>query len=93
MVTPDILPGTMMTTFETLPGTMIAITIKRALFEPTMIVAAVFSDFSIEVMARIEAWPMETMTRQITFMMRVFIGMNITVTVVVLLVDVRIFKP
>jgi hypothetical protein len=45
------------------------------------------------VMARIEAWPMETMTRQITFVIRVFIGVNITVTVVVLLVDVRIFKP
>jgi hypothetical protein len=62
MVTLDILPGTMMTTIETLPGTAKAITIKRALFEPAMMVTAVFSDCSIEVMARIEVRSVETMT-------------------------------
>jgi hypothetical protein len=63
MVTPDILSGTVMTTIETLPGTAMAITIKRALFEPVMMVAAVFSDCTAEVIARIKVWSMETMTR------------------------------
>lgn len=93
MVTPDILPVTMMTTFETLPGTMIAITVKRALFETVMIVAAVFSDSSIEVIAWSDVWSMETMTLRITFVSRVFVGVNFAVTVVVILVDVRISKP
>jgi len=93
MVTPYILPGTMMTTFEKLPGTAIATTVKRALFEPVMIVAAVFSDSSIEVIARSDVWSMETMTLRITFVSRVFVGVKFAVTVVVILVDVRISKP
>ena len=93
MVTPDILSDTVVTAFETVPGTAIAITVKRALFEPVMIVAAVFSDCSIEWMARGEIWSMETMTLRITFVSRVFVGANIAVTVVVILVDVGISKP
>jgi hypothetical protein len=93
MVTPEILPGTMMTVFETVPGTEMAITVKRALFKPVVIVAAVFSDSSIEVMARSDVWSMETMTLRITFVRRVFVGVNFAVTVVVILVDVRISKP
>ncbi|MEJ2474297.1 MAG: hypothetical protein P8Y74_10470 [Desulfobacterales bacterium] len=93
MVTLEILPGTMMTAFETVPGTAMAITVKRALFEPVMIVAAVFSDSPFEVMARSDVWTVEAMTRQITFMSRVFGGVNFAVTVVVILVDVRISKP
>ena len=58
-----------------------------------MIVAAVFSDSSIEVIARNDVWSMETMTLRITFVGRVFVGVNFAVTVVVILVDVRIFKP
>ena len=92
-MTPEILPGTKMATFETLPGTAKVITIKRALFEPVMMVAAVCSGGSIEVKARVEVWSMETMTRQMTFVSRVFIGANIAVAVVLMLVDVRIFKP
>jgi hypothetical protein len=57
----EILPGTVMATFETEPGTAIAITIIRALFEPVMIVSAVLSDCSIEMTARSEIWSMETM--------------------------------
>jgi hypothetical protein len=93
MVTPDILPGTMMTTFEKLPGTAIAITVKRALFETVMIMAAVFPDSSIEVIGRSDVWSMETMTLRITFVSRVFVGVKFAVTVVVILVDVRISKP
>jgi len=93
MVTPDILPGTMMTTFEKLPGTAIAITVKRALFETVKIMAAVFSDSSIEVIGRSDVWSMETMTLRITFVSRVFVGVKFAVTVVVILVDVRISKP
>ena len=70
-----------------------AITVKRALFEPVVIVAAVFSDSSIEVMARSDVWSMETMTLRITFVRRMFVGVNFAVTVVVILVDVRISKP
>ena len=92
MVPPDTLPSTIMTAFEKLPGTAIAITVKRALFETVMIVAAVFSDSSIEVMARGEIWSMETMTLRITFVSRVFVGANIAVTVIVIPVDVRISK-
>jgi len=58
-----------------------------------MIVAAVFSDSSIEVIARNDVWSMETMTLRITFVGRVFVGVNFAVTVVVILVDVRISKP
>jgi hypothetical protein len=93
MVTPDILPGTMMTAFEKLSGTAIAITVKRALFETVMIMAAVFSDSSIEVIGRSDVWSMETMTLRITFVSRVFVGVKFAVTVVVILVDVRISKP
>jgi len=93
MVTPEILPGTMMTAFETVPGTAMAITVKRALFKPVVIVAAVFSDSSIGVMARSDVWSMETMTLRITIVRRVFVGVNFAVTVVVILVDVRISKP
>jgi hypothetical protein len=93
MVNLEILPGTKMATFETLPGTAKVITIKRAVSEPVMTATTVFSDCSIEVTARIEVWSMETMTREITFASKVFIGPNIAVTVVMILVDVRISKP
>ncbi len=93
MVTLEILPGTMMTAFETEPGTAMAITVKRALFEPVMIAAAVFSDSPFEVMASSDVWSMETMTLRITSVSRVFGGVNFAVTVVVILVDVRISKP
>jgi hypothetical protein len=82
-----------MTAFETLPGAAIAIIVKRVLPEPVMIVAAVCSDCSIEVMARSEVWSMEPMTLQVTFVGRVFVGAIVTVTVVVIPVDVRKSKP
>lgn len=63
------------------------------LFEPVVMVAAVSSDCSIEVMARIEVWSMETMTGEITFGRRLLIEAMMTVTVVVILVDVRKSNP
>ena len=62
MVTLDSLPGAVMTTVEMPPGAAIAITIIRALFEPLMMVGAVLSNCSIEMMAKSELWSMETMT-------------------------------
>ena len=55
--------------------------------------AAVCPGGSIEVKARVEIWSMETVTRQMTFVNRVFIGANIAVAVIVMLVDAGISKP
>lgn len=63
MITPEFLPGTEMTTVETLPGTAIMITLKKWLFEPVIMTAAVCPGGSIEVRTRIEVRSMETMTR------------------------------
>jgi hypothetical protein len=61
-MTTEILSGTVMAPFETLPGAAIVITVKRALFEPVMRIAVVCSNGSIDVKARLEVWSMETMT-------------------------------
>jgi hypothetical protein len=46
-MTPEILPGTVMTTSETLPGTAIMMTTKRSLLEPVFLAAAVCRGGSI----------------------------------------------